>query len=85
MREFLKVAKGILDDAAEESLEVNLASADAVQAYADSINVALSDEAALKIIEVCNAWIDGTSSGILNGSHDFYYTVSQPLDELENA
>ena len=83
MRVFLKVAQGILD--CDDYLQENLASAEAVQAYADSMDITLSDDAANKILEVCTAWVEGTGNGDLNGSHDYYYTVSKPLDDLEST
>tara|TARA_Y100001937_G_C7047796_1_gene297669 strand:+ start:685 stop:936 length:252 start_codon:yes stop_codon:yes gene_type:complete len=83
MRDYQKVAEGILE-CDEESLEENLSSPRSVQLYADSMDITLDDDVAQKILEVCSAWVEGTKSGKLNGTNDYYYTVTQPLDQLED-
>ena len=80
MTSLLKVAEGILDSAASEYLEDNLSSIDSVQAYAENgCEISLSDDEAKKVLNACKAWVDGTESGKLNGSNDYYYTVKKTL------
>jgi hypothetical protein len=80
MSKLLKVAEGILDSAASECLEDNLSSTDSVQAYAENgCDVNLSGDEAKVVLEACIAWVDGTESGKLNGTNDYYYTVTKPL------
>ncbi len=80
MSKLLEVAEGILDSAASEYLESNLASVDSVQAYAENAcEIYLSDGEAEQILNACKAWVEGSESGKLNGTNDYYYTVKKPL------
>ena len=76
------VAEGILDGAAEEYLEANISSADAVAAYAFSgLGIVLGTADAERVLAACRAWVAGTKGGTLNGSHDYYHTVEEKLTE----
>lgn len=60
MRKLLEVAEGILDGAASEYRETNLADAVAVQQYADAamgIDLALNE--AEQVLSACKAWVTG--------------------------
>ena len=61
MSKLLEVAEGILDSAASEYLESNLASVDSVQAYAENAcEIYLSDGEAEQILNACKAWVEGS-------------------------
>ena len=77
----LAVADGILDPAAEEYRDINLKDAQAVQAYAENgMETLLSDGEADRILDICKRWLSGTADGTLNGTHDYYHHVEQPLN-----
>lgn len=76
MTQLLDVAEGILDSAASEYLEYNLASVENVQAYAENgCGIYLSDSEAQKVLYICKAWIKSD----LNDDNDYYYAVKKPL------
>ena len=77
MTSLFQVADGILD--ASEYVEENLSSVDSVQLYAEYCGIKITDKEASLIITVCRAWLEGTASGNLNGTNDFYHTVQAPL------
>mgnify|MGYP003128504987 CR=1 FL=1 len=54
----ITVAEAILDEAAEEHRDENLASRESVARYADSINVQLTDYHADAVLTVCKLWIE---------------------------
>jgi hypothetical protein len=84
MTSLLKVAEGILDSAASEYLDDNLSSIDSVQAYAENgCEISLSDDEATEVLNACRAWVEGTESGKLNGTNDYYYTVKKSLSGEE--
>jgi hypothetical protein len=80
MTKLLQVAEGILDSAAEEYIADNLASVESVKQYAEGgCDIYLTNEEAKQVFSTCKAWIEGTESGELNGTNDYYYTVKKPL------
>lgn len=80
MKNLLYVAESILDSAAIEYAGENLESVKSVQVYAENrCDITLSDSEAEKVLAACKAWVDGTESGELNGTNDYYYTVKKPL------
>jgi len=80
----LAVAEGILAPAAEEYRNINLKDTQAVQAYAEnSMETLLSDAEADSILRICKTWLSGTADGTLNGTHDYYHHIEQPLNNLD--
>jgi hypothetical protein len=76
----LEVAEGILDSAAHEYREENLSSLESVKAYAENgCDIYLSDDEAKQVLDACKTWVDGTESGDLNGTNDYYYAVKKAL------
>jgi len=64
------VAEAILDEAAEEYRNENLANKESVARYADSINIQLTDYHADAVLTVCKLWIENTEEGNWNGTGD---------------
>ena len=81
----ITVAEAILDEAAEEHRDQNLANKESVARYADSINIQLSDYHAGAVLTVCKLWIENTEEDNWNGTDDYYEYVTTPLEYLERA
>jgi hypothetical protein len=81
----ITVAEAILDEAAEEHRDQNLANKESVARYADSINIQLTDYHADAVLTVCKLWIENTEEGNWNGTGDYYEYVTEPLEYLERA
>ena len=82
MTTLFDVAEAVLDSAAEEFRAINLASVEALQAYAENgMDIELSDDDAEKTLEVCRFWPDGE----FHGSNDYFHHVETPLNEWEEA
>ena len=83
----LTVAEAILDSAAEEYRDANLANIEGVQAYAENgMNVQLSDTEAHLIMYVCKEWLSLPQSPWVNGNYYYHIVVERPLnnyDEIE--
>lgn len=77
------VAEAILDDAAAEHRDENLANKESVVRYADSINIQLSDYHADRVLTVCKLWIENTEEGYWNGTDDYEEHVTEPLEYLD--
>ena len=83
--ELIDVAEAILDGAASEYLDDNLATAAAVEAYAENgMGLLLTTAQAQKIKDTCVNWIFGVQFGELDGVEDYYYHVTKPLIETYN-
>ena len=81
----ITVAEAILDEAAEEYRDENLANIESVARYADSINIQLSDYHAEAVLVVCKLWIENTEEDNWNGTNDYYHHVTTPLEHLDRA
>jgi hypothetical protein len=81
----ITVAEAILDEAAEEHRDENLANKESVARYADSINIHLSDYHAWAVLSVCKLWIENTEEGRWNGTDDYYHYVTEPLEYWDRA
>ena len=81
----ITVAEAILDEAAEEHRDENLASRESVARYADSINIQLTDYHADAVLTVCKLWIENTKEGRWNGTNDYYHYVTTPLEYWDRA
>jgi hypothetical protein len=81
----ITVAEAILDEAAEEHRDQNLANKESVARYADSIDIQLSDYHADAVLTVCKLWIENTEEDHWNGTDDYYEYVTTPLEYLERA
>ena len=79
------VAEAILDEAAEEHRDQNLANKESVARYADSINIQLTDYHAGAVLTVCKLWIENTEEDYWNGTDDYEEYVTTPLKYLERA
>ena len=69
------VADGILDSAAAEFIEENLFSTDAVDNYADSIDVSLTGSECAQILDACRAWLALEEKS----ENAYYHTVTAAL------
>jgi hypothetical protein len=79
----ITVAEAILDEAAEEYRDQNLANKESVARYADSINIQLTDYHADAVLTVCKLWIENTEEDHWNGTDDYEEHVTEPLEYLD--
>lgn len=75
----ITVAEAILDEAAEEYRDENLASRESVARYADSINIQLSDYHAEAVLVVCKLCRE---KDYKSGTRDYEEYVTEPLDDM---
>lgn len=82
MNKLVVVFEGILDE--KEFLDFNTSCIETVQAYAENgMGVYLTRAEAKMVREALLNWVEGTESGALNGTDD-YYTIIKPLEEFES-
>jgi len=85
MSKLISVAEGILDSSGLEYLDFNLESIDRVKDYAlNGMDLVLNTSEAAAIYVACHRWLDGVKNQTLNGTNDFYYTVTYPLEVAES-
>tara|TARA_Y100001934_G_scaffold39147_1_gene45968 strand:+ start:168 stop:446 length:279 start_codon:yes stop_codon:yes gene_type:complete len=82
MANLLDIAESILDGAVRET---NLASAEAVQAYADfAFDCEITDKEANQVRNVCLAWVKLSANSNIPGSQEYFETVTSQLQNAES-
>ena len=82
MTNLLNIAEAILDSAAREYRDDNLASTEAVQNYADgAFNSYITKDEANQVRDVCLTWINLSADGNIPGTQDYYDVVTSKLSD----